>query len=123
MKELNHYGYNSNEYQQSQGPLKNTECVDTQASQKVPAYKMMRAEDVRNWVDDQWEHYTEEGAEQMTKEDIRELVNQAFVEFQIGEVPQNKFESLLEMRTDANSEEVDRDEIKEIIEELVLQHD
>ena len=59
----------------------------------------------------------------MTKEDIRELVNQAFIEFQIGEVPQDKFESLLEMRTDANTEEVDRDEIKEIIEELVLQHD
>ena len=59
----------------------------------------------------------------MVKEDIKELVNQAFIEFQIGEVPQNKFESLLEMRTDANSEEVDRDEIKEIIEELVLQHD
>ena len=63
MKELNHYGYNTNEYQQSQGPLKNTEVVDTQASQRVPAYKMMRAEDVRKWVDDQWEHYTEEGAE------------------------------------------------------------
>ena len=84
---------------------------------------MMRAQDVRKWVDDQWEHYTEEGAEHMVKEDIRELVNQAFIEFQIGEVPQNKFESLLEMRTDANSEEVDREEIKEIIEELVLQHD
>ena len=83
---------------------------------------MMRAQDVRKWVDDQWEHYTEEGAEHMVKEDIRELVNQAFIEFQIGEVPQNKFESLLEMRTDANSEEVDREEIKEIIEELVLQH-
>ena len=82
---------------------------------------MMRAEDIRKWVDDQWEHYTEEGAEQMVKEDIKELVNQAFIEFQIGEVPQEKFESLLEMRTDANTEEVDKDEIKEIIEELVLQ--
>ena len=49
---------------------------------------MMRAEDIRKWVDDQWEHYTEEGADQMVKEDIKELVNQAFIEFQIGEVPQ-----------------------------------
>ena len=84
---------------------------------------MMRSVDVRKWVDDQWEHYTEEDAETMLKEDIKELVSQAFVEFGIGEVPQERYESLLEMRTDANNEYVDKDEIKEIVEDLVLNSD
>ncbi len=84
---------------------------------------MMRSVDVRKWVDDQWEHYTEEDAENMLKEDIKELVGQAFVEFGLGEIPQERYESLLEMRTDANNEYLDKDEIKEVIEDLVLNHD
>ena len=59
----------------------------------------------------------------MLKEDIKELVGQAFVEFGLGEIPQERYESLLEMRTDANNEYLDKDEIKEVIEDLVLNHE
>ena len=91
--------------------------------QVIPKYHMMRSVDVRKWVDDQWEHYTEEGAEIMIKEDIKELVAQAFVELGLGDIPQDKYESLLEMRTDENYDYVEKDEIKEIVEELVLHGD
>ena len=56
----------------------------------------------------------------MMKEDIRELVGQAFQEFGMGDVPQDKYESLLEMRTDENNEYVEKEEVKEIVEELVI---
>ena len=59
----------------------------------------------------------------MLKEDIRELIGQAFMEFGLGEIPAEKYESLLEMRTDANNEYVEKDEIKEIVEDLVLNSD
>ena len=92
-------------------------------NQEIPKYKMMRSVDVRKWVDDQWEHYTDEDAGVMMKEDIKELLGQAFMEFGLGDIPTQRYESLLEMRTDANNDYVDKDEIKEIIEDLVLNSD
>ena len=41
----------------------------------------------------------------------------------MGDVPQDKYESLLEMRTDENNEYVEKEEVKEIVEELVIQRD
>ena len=38
----------------------------------------------------------------------------------MGDVPQDKYESLLEMRTDENNEYVEKEEVKEIVEELVI---
>ena len=45
------------------------------------------------------------------------------MEFGLGEIPTEKYESLLEMRADANNEYVEKDEIKEIVEDLVLNSD
>ena len=45
------------------------------------------------------------------------------MEFGLNEVPQEKYESLIEMRTDANNDYLEKEEIKEIIEELVLSAD
>ena len=45
------------------------------------------------------------------------------MEFGLGEIPVQKYESLLEMRTDANYDYVEKDEIKEIVEDLVLNSD
>ena len=35
---------------------------------------MMRSVDVNGWVEDQWEHYVEEGSEVMARDDIKELI-------------------------------------------------
>ena len=81
---------------------------------------MMRSVDVNGWVEDQWEHYVEEGSEVMARDDIRELIVQAFTEWGLGEVPSYKFESLLEMRADANSDYLEKADVKDILVELVL---
>ena len=39
-----------------------------------PHFCMMRSVDVNGWVEDQWEHYVEEGSNIMVKDDIKELI-------------------------------------------------